>query len=283
MKRLAILGAGSWLGGFLRASALELGWSVHVIGRRPGPGVDAVVRGADDLRSALDAARVNATINCVGVRSGSIESMVEANIEWVRTALRVVTDLQIRFVHLGTAAEYGDPGDTPVREEHRRAPMTDYGVTKAVASSLVEHSEADAVVARVFNVAGPAPRDGSLLADLLGKIEAASGAKAGEIELANAGLRRDWLTAPDMSRALLALAQMRDGERVINVCSGVGVTHGELALALARRRGTDIEVRSLDQAGIASVIGDPTRLRVISGLSPRPTADDLAHAVLAMV
>jgi len=281
VKRIAILGAGSWIGGFLRTSALGLGWSVCVMGRRHGRGVDAVVRGADDLRAALDAARVDATINCVGVRSGPIDSMVEANIEWVRTALRVVTDLQIRFVHLGTAAEYGDPGDAPVREDHRRAPVTDYGVTKAVASLLVEHSEADAVVARVFNVAGPAPPAGSLLADLLAKIEAAKAHKAREIELANAGLKRDWLTAADMSSALLMLAQTTGGDRVINVCSGLAVTHGELTLALARREKAEISIRSRGEPGIASVIGDPTRLRQLGIVVPRRVDDDFAHAILA--
>lgn len=147
-----------------------------------------------------------------------------------------------RFVHVGTAMEYGDVrGD--LRESSPTRPTTVYGRSKlagteAVASVCRENSLAG-LTARLFAVYGP----GESHARLLPMLNEAS-RTTGPIDL-TAGLhRRDFTYVEDVAEALLRLgrAECRPGE-VVNVATGtlssirslveiasrkIGVTNGRL-------------------------------------------------------
>ena len=93
---------------------------------------------------------------------------------------------------------------------------------------------------------------------------------------------RDFLLLDDLGEALVRLALADRSVDVVNVCSGVGVSFGAIALAMAAVQGKPVEIRSLDRPGIPTVIGDPARLRELTGLEPGITAELIAaHAALA--
>jgi nucleoside-diphosphate-sugar epimerase len=81
----------------------------------------------------------------------------------------------------------------------------------------------------------------------------------------------------DVARALVDLA-LAPGPvpSLVNVCSGVGLSFGEIVESLAAALGVRATIRSLDRPGIEAVVGDPTLLRSTIGWVPEMSAPALA-------
>ena len=67
---------------------------------------------------------------------------------------------------------------------------------------------------------------------------------------------------------------------MVNACSGVGVDFGSIVRALGVATGRVVTVESLDRPGIPVVLGDPTRMRAVTGVQANMDAALLARTVL---
>ncbi len=240
----------------------------------------------DALIALIDDAGAVAVVNAVGRLRGTDDEMVAANTsfpEWLVGALRGRT---IRLVHLGSAAEYGDPGGAePVAETAPCRPTGIYGTSKHAGSRHVlaaRDAGLDAVVARGFNLVSSSLPPASPLAQWLGDV-AELPANGGTVEVWEADTVRDYILLSDLAAGVAALADPGvDVPPVVNLCSGVGLRYGDVVAAMIAAAGKDATVASLGQGGIMAVVGDNTMLRDRFGVRPEMSIEVLVeHAGMA--
>ena len=240
------------------------------------------------LTALIDDAGAVGVVNAVGRLRGTDDEMVAANTsfpEWLVGALRGRT---IRLVHLGSAAEYGDPGgDEPVAETAPCRPAGIYGTSKHAGSRHVLAARdvgLDAVVARGFNLVSSSLPPASPLAQWLGDV-AELPANGGTVEVWEADTVRDYILLSDLAAGVAALADPgADVPPVVNLCSGVGLRYGDVVAAMIAAAGKVATVASLGQGGIMAVVGDNTMLRDRFGVRPEMSIEVLVeHAGMAPV
>ncbi len=279
MSHVLVLGGG-WVGSAIAAEAARRG-EVTVL----DPPLDPVLAPRDDtaaqrLRQVLDERGATAVVNACGRVAGDPAALRDANVDFVRWVCEVLGSTGVRLVHVGSAAEYGDPGSAdPVPELHSIHPVGDYATTKAEGTDVVTaaaEAGLDAVTARVFNLVGPAIPAVSPLRQWRDELERL-GPDGGEIEVWWPDTTRDFLELADAARALLDLAAAPSVPAVVNVCSGVGLRFGDIVSALAARLGVPVSIRSLERPGIPAVVGDPGRLHELLGWSPTMDLERLAE------
>jgi nucleoside-diphosphate-sugar epimerase len=278
-----VLGTG-WLGS---AAAQELGRGDDAVVLDPllVPGLLALDRAASTKMADLVAESGTAVVvNVCGLTAGSPGDLEAANVDFPRWLCEVLLDLGVRLVHVGSAAEYGDPATAaPIPESTPCRPVGHYGESKARGTEVVlaaREQGLDATVARVFNVVDRSLPATSPVQQWLDALEQLGASGTGEVEVWWPATRRDFVSRTDVARALIDLASSDRLPGIVNVCSGVGLAYGEIVDALARRLGIDAAVRSLDRPGIEAVVGDPSTLREAVGWVPEMSMEILVEAVM---
>jgi NDP-hexose 4-ketoreductase len=236
---------------------------------------------AHELGRILDDGSFGAVVNATGLTRGTAEELEAANAAFPAWLCEVLTGRHLRLVHVGSASEYGDPGsDRPLTEDAPARPVGDYARTKAAGTDAVlaaRDGGLDAVVARVFNlVAAPVPAT-SPLHEWMEALRALP-PEGGPVEVWWPPTRRDFVELADAAAALADLAAPGECPPLVNVCSGVGLTYGDIVTELARVLDVPAEVRSLDRPGIDAVVGDPGRLQATIGWHPEMSVHRLVRA-----
>lgn len=236
-----------------------------------------------ELRAAVADGGARAVVNTAGLLRGSDDELHDANVAWPTwLAEAVLPGTGARLVHLGSAAEYGDPGSAePVPETAPVHPVGAYGTTKWAGSRAVlaaRDGGLDAVVARGFNLVGPKVAEVSPLHQFARDVAALPDA-GGEVEVWWPATVRDFILTDDLAAGLARLALVPDVPDLVNMCAGVAIRFDEIVMAMASERGVDVTVRSLDRPGIPAVVGDPSRLREATGVEPEMTAELIARTV----
>jgi nucleoside-diphosphate-sugar epimerase len=277
-----VLGTG-WLGS---AVVQGLGDAENVVVLDPVlvPELMAFDRAASaTMANLLADTGTTAVINVCGLTAGGVDDLEAANVGFPRWLCDVLLDTGARLVHVGSAAEYGDPATAmPIPESTPCRPIGHYGNSKARGTEVVlaaRNRGLDATAARVFNLVDrPLPASSPVqqwldALDLLGD-------SGGEVEVWWPATQRDFITRQDAARALVDLSGRERSPALVNVCSGIGLAYGEIVRALALRMGIDAAVRSLDRPGIEAVVGDPATLRDVVGWVPEMSMEVLVETVI---
>lgn len=163
-----------------------------------------------------------------------------------------------RLVYASSAAVYGNPMCSPVREAYPTVPVSPYGVGKLAAerycSVYAQLYGLNIASLRIFSVYGPWQRK-QVVYDLMCKIAA-----GGPLHIHGDGTQvRDFTYVTDVVRAAMAVAACGDmaGE-AYNVASGSETTIHELAIGLCSFMGAAPE---FNYTGVNRP-GDPERLAV---------------------
>ena len=265
---IAVLGAGGWLGSSIWGE-LSGDDGARSLGR-----AELAQRNADELRELLRPDPHLTVVNAVGRLRGAEGELADANLRFVARLVEALRGTGAHLVHLGSAAEYGDQGQTLITERATAAPATAYGRLKAEASALVL-TEPSWCVLRPFNVI-----DRSMVPENPVGIIRAQVLAGGSVDLPAATARRDHVSRSFVAASVARAARDRVAG-AFNLCSGIGVTYTEIAAAIARASGADITVTDLDRPGIRTVVGDPTAWQTATGLREALDADDVAGLVLA--
>ncbi|MEO0623470.1 MAG: UDP-glucose 4-epimerase GalE [Pseudomonadota bacterium] len=199
-----------------------------------------------------------------------------------------------RFVFSSTAAVYGNPAESPIREDSTLAPISPYGTSKLMTEWMLRDvATAHAlryVCLRYFNVAGADPkgRSGQSAENATHLIKVAAQAALGlrsrleifgtDYPTPDGTCIRDYIHVSDLARAhTLALDHLRGGGESLTVNCGYGQGYSVRAVVEAVRRvhGAPFEViesarRPGDPAGL---VADPTTIR--QALGWQPELDDL--------
>ncbi|HYY33041.1 MAG TPA: NAD-dependent epimerase/dehydratase family protein [Gaiellaceae bacterium] len=175
----------------------------------------------------------------------------------------------------GSAAQYGLAGPEPLGETAPAAPVGVYGAVKSVleaaCTSAALQGSVRVIWTRSFNHVGlgqgleaPAPSWARQIAEA----EASGG---GVLRTGRLDVVRDFLDVRDVADAYLALVSS-GAAGVVNVCSGVGVRLRDVAETLVGLSGASISIehdptleREIDPP---HVVGDPSRLRELTGWAP---------------
>jgi UDP-glucose 4-epimerase len=195
-----------------------------------------------------------------------------------------------RFIFSSTAAVYGDPDQTPVRENAPTRPTSPYGSSKLM-TEIMLHDVASAhgmsyVALRYFNVAGADPLARMGLATIgathLLKIavEAATGQRAKidvfgtDYPTPDGSCIRDFIHVSDLAQAhRAALSYLRDGGASVTMNCGYGRGYSVLETIEAVRRvsGRNFAVSHAPRrpGDIMAMVADTTRIRATLDWTPR--------------
>lgn len=270
--RVLVIGSG-WVGAGAARAVADRGGEVAVIDipthRWLADRDDAATAA---MRAELRAIDATAVINAAGLLRGSDAAMQAANVAFPTWLVGALGDTGVRLVHIGSAAEYGDPGSAdPILETAPCVPTAPYGITKHAGTTAVlaaRDAGLDAVVGRGFNLVGAQLPPSSPLGQWLTDV-AALPPDGGKIEVWEGRTFRDFILLEDLAAGLAALAMAPAVPDLVNLCSSTGLYYGEIVDALVRAAGKRAEVRSLDQGGIMAVVGDNRRLESIAGIDPQ--------------
>ena len=228
----------------------------------------------DAVRAALERLRPTSVYHCAGAahvgRSwDSTESTFAINVRGTHHVLEGLRDLRIeaRVLVPGSALVYA-AADVPLREDHRLAPASPYGLSKLAQELLGTANTAgpDVMIARAFNHFGPRQDPwfvASGFARRIADIEA--GRWAPEISVGNLEARRDLTDVRDTVRAYRLILERGRPGRPYNVCTGRAIAVRELLDMMLARATVPIMVKA-DPAryrpnDVPLVVGDPSRIR----------------------
>ena len=282
MSHLLVLGDG-WVGR-ATAKAAESFYEVSVI----DPPLHPVLcnrdsRAVDTLRELLAQNATTTVINACGRLRGTEAELAEANTEFALWLCTALAGTGVRLIHVGSAAEYGDPHTADlVSERSPQRAVGPYAQSKASGTEAVLRARGDgldACVVRVFNIVGyPIPAVSPIhqwLTDLQ-----ALGHSGGSIDVWWPPTTRDFVMIEDVARALVDIAATIELPALLNLCSGTGLSYGAIAESIAAELGSAATVDSLNKPGIETVVGDPALLEQTIGWVPTMTLNALAVRVV---
>ncbi len=314
-----VTGAAGFVGQWLCRDLVRRGW--HVTGTSltgdPGPGIlspeDCAcvswrredLRDAGAIHAALDASAPDAVFHLAGVAfvpAAGDDPMLAFDVN-VGTAVRLLRELRERraagtldpvVLLVGSGEQYGrhDLVAMPLGEEAECRPCTLYAATKMAQEVFaLEAFRSDGVrviCTRSFNHSGRGQNRSFLLPALVERALASrsAGGTRTSVTIGNTEAVRDFLHVEDTVRAYVLLAERGLVGEVYNVCSGQGVTVGEVAREVLRAAGVDAALKGDDtlrrSVDVPVLVGRNDKLRADTGwTSQRTRADiisDLIHA-----
>ena len=267
-----VFGASGFLGARICALLADRGVEYRGLSRNRGEShlrCDLATMHSYALETQIGLYKPTVVINAVGCASGDASALVAANVTAVDALLTATRDNagHARFVHLGSAAEYGGgPHGASQSEAAALRPAGPYGLTKLAGSELVVRAQrngADAVVLRLFDVVGPgAPVTtvtGRVIQDLRDRQQ---------IDVGALDVWRDFVDVRDVAEAVVAVA-LTDNKlpAVLNVGSGRATLARDVAGQLFELSGQP--ARIVDDPAHDGALGEPWQQADIALISER--------------
>jgi GDP-4-dehydro-6-deoxy-D-mannose reductase len=191
-----------------------------------------------------------------------------------------------------TSAVYGyvRPENLPIAENQPFYPANVYAVTK-IAQEMLAHQQYAAhglhvIRTRTFNLVGPGESPAfasSAFARQVAEIEL--GRRKPVLQVGNLDSVRDFTDVRDAVRAYRLLAEQGRPGDVFNVCSGRGTPIRQvldllLALSTVPDISVEVDTARLQPADVPIQVGDPSRLKALTGWSPaKPLEQSLADVL----
>lgn len=223
MRRVIITGVAGFVGSNIAAMFLEAGWLVYAVDRNeanpafaglPNGRLHKIASDCSDLPPLkadllIHGAAITATPE---ERGETPEANLRANLEPLLSVMEYAGRLRIaRSIFISSAAVFGDSRSMLIAESAPKQPRAVYGLAKSIMEEAVETMRAtcqrDFVCVRLGAIYGPneiarltRPKL-SLVAQMMG-----AALNHGEIIVRQPRERRQWTYAPDIGRALIALA-----------------------------------------------------------------------------
>jgi len=188
-----------------------------------------------DIEWLLLTSQPGTIINCAAYGSFPDEKNVSriyaTNLDLVHRILYKMGK-ECSYVHAGTSSEYGFNSAGP-KETERLTPNSDYAVSKAAASQLIEYAGKQlrykCCNLRLYSVYGPYEAATRLMPKLV-----AAGHKKQFPLLVNPNISRDFVYIDDVVKAFVSAADAIENEHTMwgesyNICTGVCTRIAELA------------------------------------------------------
>jgi len=177
---------------------------------------------------------------------------------------------------LASSSEVYKSVTDPISENCEIGPSNPYGTTKAAAEiaafQFARNYDLDIVVTRAFPHFGPGQSRDFALPSFCRRI--IHSRRTGDIVIRAGNLNpvRDYLYVTDVARAYRYILNLGQSGSVYNICSGTGISIGDMVRMLIDISGTDIELKTdpdlFRPADVEFQVGDPSRLRSQMGWKP---------------
>lgn len=224
-----------------------------------------------------------AAVSSVFRSLGDVRLTWETNLMGTLSVLRMMESRcpDARLLLVSSSEVYG-PSGSPLDEDSEIGPLNPYGASKAaaeLAARQTAHSGGlDLVVSRSFPHFGPGQHRDFALPSFCRRIAEAARGGGGTIRVGNLGPVRDYLYLDDVTRAYCHLLAAGGSGETYNVCSGRGRCMGDILGLLVEISGTDIELEVdpglFRAADVKYQVGDPGRLRALTGWRPEYSLED---------
>jgi UDP-glucose 4-epimerase len=294
MANYLVTGGCGFIGSHLIDSLVKDGHTVRILdnlstGKRENIQHECEVIVGDVGDSELVALSMKGMDGCFHL--AAIASVQQSNENWIGThktnltgtinVLDAARHKKIPVVYASSAAVYGDNADMPLKEHAELRPLTAYGADKlgselhARVASLVHG--VPTVGLRFFNVYGPrqnpsSPYSGVISIFIKRLIENRSIVIFGDGEQT-----RDFVYVGDVARTLRsAMLNVGNVPAVFNVCTGNSVSINKLVKVILSINGLMVPVvyKKTRKGDIRVSIGDPTRTKLVLGISAKLTLVD---------
>ncbi|MBE0417467.1 MAG: NAD(P)-dependent oxidoreductase [Coriobacteriia bacterium] len=284
--RVLVTGAAGFVGSAVCRCASARGDEVHAL-VRPGRPYDAhpgvSYRELDwssdvgSLTTAVDEVRADIVVHCAGATPRATSDLValyDANVRLVWTLSTAIKNASTEpsAVILSSAAVYGPSPPIPTHETAPLAAGSHYAWSKVLAEEVVRAfvrtEQARICIARPFNLLGGGEPAGSVVSDVVDQLEEVPSRPT--VRLRETGSVRDYVDVDDAAAALLLLAAHGAPGGAYNVCTGRGISIGDLVQTILDVWGSNACVEVLNPSAQATVsVGSPDKIR---GLGWEPSA-----------
>lgn len=184
------------------------------------------------------------------------------------------------FVFAGSAAEYGDCAELPIKEECADTveQLSPYGRTKYLASKYIQQSGFGCSL-RFFNIYGPRQDPTNPYSGVISHFANLALSNAPMVIHGDGSQSRDFIYMDDVVRAYMLAAGL-EGNRplhgVFNVASGLSVSIRELAEIIGRTTGSSGDMRFTDarQGDVAQSWADVSRFHAATGFETEVDLSD---------
>ncbi len=249
--------------------------------------VAAALEGAD---GCFHLAAIASVQRCMTDWLGTHRTNLQGTITIFDQARQVRATVPLPVVYASSAAVYGDRSEMPLSENAVTSPLSGYGADKLACElhgkvAWLVHGIPN-VGLRFFNVYGPRQDPSSPYSGVIG-IFAGRIAQNREMEIFGDGRQtRDFIYVADVVAHLLAaMAELRAGARVFNVCTGRATSLLELAATLGAvaRRQPALRHGVPRKGDIRMSVGDPSAAMATFGLTERTTLLEGLRKTLGLV
>jgi dTDP-glucose 4,6-dehydratase len=206
---------------------------------------------------------------------------VSTNVEGTLNLLQTAMDLGVeRVVHTSTSEVYGTAAYTPIDESRLLQAQSPYAASKIAADKIAESFyrsfELPVVTVRPFNTFGPRQSARAIVPTI-----ATQAMAGGWIRLGRTTPVRDFCFVTDTVQGFL-LAAKAPGVlgKTLNLCTGIGVSIGELAEKIVDVLGMEAEVCSdparvrPESSEVAKLIGSAVLAKELLGWSPKVVLEE---------
>lgn len=280
LGQVLVTGASGFVGRHLTDRARALGVSTTAS--------QGDLRRPEAARRAVAEARPSAVVHLAGLPVGTsgAHAALAANATICSNVLTAVAELApgIPVLMPGSAAEYGLGSPDPLTESAPLTPVSAYGAMKlALERACLAADDVRMVWARSFNHVGPGQRPDAPVAGWARQLAEAERGGRRVLRTGRLDVVRDFLDVRDVADAYLALVAS-EAQGPVNVCSGRGVRLDEMVGMLVDAAA--IEVSAETDPGLVRgvdppiVVGDPGRLRALTGWEPARRLEDALGDVL---
>ena len=219
------------------------------------------IRNPGSLRTHLEDNLYTNILNFSGLSKGSSEDLFDTNVRGPLNLLEACLDLNYpaRVTLIGSAAEYGDGGPEPIREDKALEPKNFYGLSKQMQSNLIPFFSRCGVnvnLARVFNVLDDNAPESSLPGKLAKGIKDLLDGKTSTIELGQLDGIRDYLESAKIAELLFLVNQRGESGEVYNVGSGIPTLNRDFVTRSLESSGlsNDVVCEQIDSGALISTI-----------------------------
>jgi len=278
--RALLTGCHGFTGRYVAAELESMGYEVVGLAHDGDPPREGVLRAnlldRAAVRSAVSEARANVVVHLAAisfVAHGDADEIYRTNVVGTRNLLEALaaSGVEPRSVVLASSANiYGNAPVEPITEDTSPGPANDYAVSKLAMEYMARlwMGRLPITLVRPFNYTGVGQGENFLIPKIVAHFR--RGEKV--IELGNTDVARDFSDVRDVARAYAAIVAKAPVGKVVNVCSGIAYTLGEVLEMMAGIAGYAIEVRVnpafVRASEVKRLVGSHARLRELAGFAP---------------